>query len=272
MASDRTLRLVFVAALSAAFLPSTFAACGTSKEIDAQRIAEFRVRLFEKVPADFRVYADGRTTDGKSGLVLYSVENGDSGVPTIYLAVTDIGQREKLVSTLDLTSYIPHSLTRFPPVSVDLCLNTFMVEVNLPAVHLNLFAKSNRTRRAAATDVILVVREDRTPEPVLELWETSSLDAQGAHSASVIAILPSTTAASQVIWKLTSSQSVNPMMMAGFVQNTAYRWDGKAFRETGTLSTAELAENLKVATPLARSDQITPIKEERVPDLRLSVP
>lgn len=140
-----------------------------------------------------------------------------------------------------------------------------MLQPNFQAVHVNLFAKSLLSKREEANDVIFVLPEGGSVQPVLQLRDTSLYTGAGGkeqhHRDSIVAIFPSPMAASEVVWEQ-FSQDIGGLITPSFVENTMYRWTERGFRKTGTLPPEELDERLKRAFVLTRSSAITPLRLE----------
>jgi hypothetical protein len=152
------------------------------------------------------------------------------------------------------------------PLVIDGCLNTFTIEPDRQGIHLNLFVKSEAAKTEGANDVILILLGNNFIEPVLELSETSwrvfSNPRSTSRDDSLIAVLPSTTGVTEVIWQQFSKQEVTRMMGGEFSQNQLYRWEKREFKKAAVLSPAELKERLKTAVQLPRSAAITQLRFE----------
>lgn len=272
------------------------AAFANANCVDAPEIADTRIKaarsllLGENATADFHLYAEAATADTHAKVLLYSIAKNSDTPATLYLAATANDEDEKILLTHNLEYYIPpvahtHVIggkttvdakagpaAQQPtgPLTFDGCLNTFVINPKRQAIHLNLYAKSESLKTEGANDVLFVLLENNFLEPVLELAQTSwrvTSGRRGGESDSLIALLPSTSGATEVIWKHFSHMAVSNMVSSELVQNTLYRWQDKGFTKTGVLSSAELKERLKNATELPRCSSITPfrIKDDKMP-------
>jgi hypothetical protein len=265
--------------------------------VDAPEIPDARVKLVrslllgENPTADFHLYAEAIAADEHAKFLLYSIAKNSDAPATLYLAASANQEDEKILLVHNLEYYIPRvtrpSITivsdKAPtaaktapsahpaePLTFDGCLNTFVISPKRQAVHLNLYAKSESSKTESANDVMFVLLENNFLEPVLELAHTSWRATSGRHGGqtdSVIALLPSATGATEVIWKQFSSMSVGSMVSSGFTQNTLYHWLDKGFVKKDVLSSIELKERLKSAVQLPRCSSITPLrfKDDKMP-------
>ena len=271
-------------AFIAATVTGANAGCVDAPEIPEARLQAVQTLLLgENTTAIFHLYAESPSADKHSTFLLYSVAKNADATPSVYLAASSIDEEEKLLFTHNLSYYLPpvtrkaHTLRtqgakKIPdtpltgPFVVDGCLNTFTIEPDRQGIHLNLFVKSEAAKTEGANDVILVLLENNFIEPVLELSGTSWRVFSNSHSSSredsLIAVLPSKTGVTEVIWQQFSKQEVTRMMGGEFSQNQLYRWEKKEFKKAAVLSPAELKERLKTAVQLPRSAAITQLRFE----------
>jgi len=263
--------------------------CAGAPEISDGRVKAVRSLVVgESSTVDFHLYAEAEGTETKAKFLLYSIAKSSDAPATMYLAAsTNQEEEEQILFTHDVKYYVPPfarppvvadnkpdgpvKAAPVPPSSLifDGCLNTFTISPKRQGIHLNLFAKSTSTKVEGANDVLLVLLENNFIEPVLELTRTSFIAPEGRHAAQVdseIALLPSTTGVTEVIWKQFTRQAMTRVMMGEFTQNTIYRWEDKGFKKTGTLTTSELKERMKTAVKLSRCNSIMQIRfEDKIP-------
>ena len=251
------------------------ASCPGAAGISPEQITALRNQLSPATaPADFHVYAETTSADQRTHFVLYSIsKEADPGATTVHLAAISLEAQQNILSAVDVSGYLPpfaravpsQSNAAFPSiprraepatVEIDGCLNAFVLQPDLQAVHMNLFARSPRSQSAGANDIVFALLDNTFLRPVLEMNQSSWYDKR-LHQDSVIAVLPSAAACTDIIWWQSSQQSGGVMMAAAFDQNSWYRWKGKGFEKMGTLEEADLAERLRSAFRLTRSDEIS---------------
>jgi hypothetical protein len=252
------------------------AGCSPEKVSD-RRMAALKSLLAPNA-ADFRAYAERASQDGKLRFALYTVADTPAARPRLYLAATTSGDEEHVFFLHDIIAYLPPvaqppnaSPLRVPtdppeadrgPIAIDGCLNSLLLAPDFQAVHANVFVKFSKWRLEAASDVLFVLRGAGFIQPALEMKSTSRRvgDSQSLTD-SLIAVLPATGAANEVIWEQ-FDQGGSGMATSSRAQNTVYKWDTKGFHPSGTLGPDELQQRLKNAIPLPRSDAITPLRVE----------
>jgi hypothetical protein len=254
------------------------ASCQGAAGISPEQLLALRNLLSPATaPADFHVHAETTSTDRRTHFVLYSISKGaDPGAPTVHLAAISLEPQPNVLSAVDVSADLPpfarvvpsQSNVGFPiaprgaepaTVEIDGCLNAFVLQPDLQAVHMNLFARSRRSGSEGANDIVFVLLDNTSLRPVLELNQSSWYDKR-LHQDSVIAVLPSAAACTDIIWWQSSQQSGGVMMAAAFAQNSWYRWKGKGFEKMGTLEESDLAARLRSAFRLTRSDEISSIE------------
>ncbi len=150
------------------------AACLSGPDLTTAHEADLRNTLANVSGTQFRLLSEAASSDGKLRFVLYSLTpTGPSGVPAVYLAVMGSVEGNKAFSAREVSRYVPllaRSSARTSaqganidgtnltdPVSLDGCVNAFVLNPNLQAIHLNLFARSRDLSIEGANDVVLVM-------------------------------------------------------------------------------------------------------------------
>ena len=266
--------------------PVLNASCGGTVGVTPEQVSALQSLLPDVGSgAEFLLYAEVDSSDGNSRFFLYSIiKHSDPHELGVYLGAATKDASKRLLFIHDVSAYLPvfahessharkksaqHGSSELEPVSIDGCLNSSVLQPNLQAIHVNLFAKSPRARLEEANDVVFALAEPARPQPVLELTQTSRSEIPAPHRRihrdSVIAVVPSASAASDIIWQH-FAQDTGGIMVPSFIQNKVYRWDGKGFRKAGSLTPAELAERLKTAFVLPRSAEISSLRlEDKMP-------
>jgi hypothetical protein len=253
-----------------------YAGCQGTAQVSPEQKTKLRDLLFPTVAwGDFQVYAETPSIDRQAHFVLYSITNADdSSAATVYLAAISLQPRLGILSSVDVTAYLPSFVSAIPAqpetsfsstphiagsagVNIDGCLNAFLLQPDLQAVHMNLFARS-RNQNEEASDIVFVLLDSTSLRPVLELNQSSRCDKR-IHQDSVIAVLPPAGIVKDIIW-VQSSQQGGGMMTAAFNQNRWCRWNGRGFDKMGTLEEVDLAARLQSAFRLTRSDEISGVE------------
>jgi hypothetical protein len=221
--------------------------------------------------------------DGTLFFLVYTIaakSDGTPGQPSgIYLAAVT-SDLERLRFIHEVSGYLPAFMApelsrasdhpgavgaaRPEPISMDACLNTFIMPGGLPALHLNLFGKSALAKKEGANDVIFALKRGVFLDPLLEMNDTSrhNLDPhKPLLQDSVIAVLPQAPDGLELIWEQ-FSQRPDVILSGAYTQVTLYSWKGKGFQNAGTLSPDELDGRMKTATTLRRSRAIVPLRLE----------
>ena len=271
--------LTILVSLLLASSTSLYAGCKGANKLSPQAIAIVH-NLFSPAtaPSDFHVYAETLSTDRQTDFVLYSAtQPADSNTQTVYLAAMRLEPKPNILSAIEVSTYLPAVAHAIPydsgaslpdslrspgstAVDIDGCLNAFVLKPDLQAVHMNLFARSEGHGNEGANDIIFVLLDQIALRPVLELNQSSWYDQKGLHQDSVIAVSPSTTMATDLIWWQSSQQGAGIMAAAAYDQNKWYRWTGRGFQKMGSLEQTDLAARLQSAFRLTRSDAISAVE------------
>ena len=206
----RVLLLIILLGLLVGSSSRMYAGCQGTAQVSPEQKTKLRDLLFPTVArGDLQVYAETPSIDRQAYFVLYSISNAaDSSAPTVYLAAMNLQPRPSILSVVDVTAYLPSFVRAIPAqpetrfsstphiagsagVSIDGCLNAFVLQPDLQAVHMNLFARSPRNQNEEANDIVFVLLDSTSLRPVLELNQSSRCDKR-IHQDSVIAVLPPT--------------------------------------------------------------------------------
>jgi hypothetical protein len=269
--------------LAFAFLPVILRADCTDAP---ESTAEHKRALFALVDggaseSEFQVLSETVSDDGKLFFLVYEIAAKSDGAPGqpagVYLAaVTSDLERLKFIHEVSgyLPAFMAPELNRASdhpgapagaqPISMDACLNTFIMPGGSTSLHLNIFGKSELAKKEGANDVIFALKQGAFLDPLLEMNDTSrhNLDPRKPLlQDSVIAVLPQAPDSLEVIWEQ-FSQLPDAMLSGAYTQVTLYRWKDKGFQNAGTLSPEELAGRMKTATTFSRSRAIVPLRLE----------
>jgi hypothetical protein len=223
--------------------------------------AVWKMLLQPSGSSDLRIHAEASTSDSRLRLLLYSRRGSlpaDNQGWTLHLAAFEVNAKEpSLVFDEDITRFEPADPMNTAPFEpAGACLNTFVISGGFQAIHLTVRMRSKDEKpRTAASDLILVILEDDSLQPVLHLSDTTrsemSKDVEIVSRDSEILLFGPKGEVNEVLWVLNRRGGLQ-VIQASMTESTLYRFGDRGFLKIGPLAERELQERRRTGRVLAR--------------------